>query len=39
LTKLEWQQKYGTTSEPSQALVVPTGLDLAPLTSPNSRRY
>jgi hypothetical protein len=28
LSKLEWLQKYGngTTSEPSQALVVPTGL-------------
>jgi hypothetical protein len=36
LSKLEWQQKYGRTSEPSQALVVPTSPDLAPLTSPNS---
>jgi hypothetical protein len=38
LTRDQWQQKYsnGRTSEPSQALVVPTGPDLAPLTSPDS---
>jgi orotate phosphoribosyltransferase len=38
LNKMEWQKKYGTTSEPPQALVVRTGLDLAPLTSPDLRR-
>jgi hypothetical protein len=34
LSKLEWQQKYGATSEPSQALVVPTGLRLSQLVEP-----